>query len=122
MTHIEKGSRQNERINTIIESGWKGDGNAVLEAIENQLSHKSPKQKREILSQWNKAVILLQNNTGKADPEFVGQVGDIVDGLNGELKRQRTRGGSGRRRKTKKHTRKIKNRSRARKNRSQHRN
>jgi hypothetical protein len=122
MTHIEKGSRQNERINTIIESGWKGDGNAVLEAIENQLSHKSTKQKRKILSQWGKAVKLLQNNIDKADPNFVDEVSDTVHGLTRELKRQRTRGGSGRRRKTKKHTRKIKNRSRARKNRSQHRN
>ena len=47
MAHIEEGAKQNDRVNTIIDSGWKGDGNAVLAAIENQLSHKSTKRRRE---------------------------------------------------------------------------
>lgn len=106
---MEQGPRQNDRINTIIQNEKTSNGNAVLEAIEKQLRHKSVNRKKHVLRQWNKAVKSSQVIMRDSDNDFLQEVGNIIDGLGHEG------GGSGRRRKTKKRTRTRKNRSRHRK-------
>jgi hypothetical protein len=119
---MEQGPEQNDRINTIIQNAKTSNGNAVLEAIENQLRHKSINQKNCILHQWNKAVKASQVIMHDTGNDFLEEVETILDGLDNELSSQGNRGsgGSGRRRKTKKRTR-TRTRTRTRKNRSRHR-
>jgi len=104
---MEKGPRQNDRINTIIQNAKTSNGDAVLEAIEKQLRHKSVSRKNHILQKWNKAVKSSQVIMRDPGNDFLDEVGNIIDGLGHQ--------GGGRRRKTKKHTRTRKNRSRHRK-------
>ena len=117
---MEQGPIQNDRINTIIQNEKTSNGNAVLEAIEKQLSGKSGKQKEHVLQKWTEAVKSSQVIMRDSDNDFLDEVGNIIDGLGQELSSQGNRGsgGSGRRRKTKKRTR---TRTRTRKNRSRHR-